>query len=45
MNLILKPSQVEDAQALVNVANNRNMCNNVRDKLPSAYTVTDAPIG
>lgn len=42
MNIILRPWQPEDAQALANVANNRNIWNNVRDRLPSPYTVTDA---
>ena len=42
MSLILRSWQTEDAQALANIANNRNIWNNVRDRLPSPYTVTDA---
>lgn len=42
MSLILRRWQTEDAQALANIANNRHIWNNVRDRLPSPYTVTDA---
>lgn len=42
MNLILRPWQKEDAAPLANIANNRNIWNNVRDRLPQPYTVSDA---
>ncbi len=41
--IILRPWQKQDAQELAAVANNRNIWNNVRDALPSPYTVMDAP--
>ena len=41
-NIILRPWQKQDAQELASVANNRNIWNNVRDALPSPYTVMDA---
>jgi len=41
-NIILRPWQKQDAQELAAVANNRNIWNNVRDALPSPYTVMDA---
>ncbi len=41
-NIILRPWQKQDAQELAIVANNRNIWNNVRDALPSPYTVMDA---
>ena len=40
--IILRPWQKQDAQELAAVANNRNIWNNVRDALPSPYTVMDA---
>jgi ribosomal-protein-alanine N-acetyltransferase len=42
MNIILRQWQKEDAAALANIANNRNIWNNVRDRLPQPYTVSDA---
>lgn len=41
-NIILRPWQKQDAQELAAVANNRNIWNNVRNALPSPYTVMDA---
>lgn len=41
-NIILRPWQKQDAQELAAVANNRQIWNNVRDALPSPYTVMDA---
>ncbi|MBW0176760.1 GNAT family N-acetyltransferase [Sediminibacterium sp.] len=41
-DLILRPWQKQDAQALASIANNRNIWNNVRDFFPSPYTVVDA---
>ena len=41
-NIVLRPWQKQDAQELASVANNRNIWNNVRDALPSPYTVMDA---
>jgi ribosomal-protein-alanine N-acetyltransferase len=41
-NLVLRPWQKPDAQQLAAVANNRNIWNQVRDALPSPYTVLDA---
>jgi ribosomal-protein-alanine N-acetyltransferase len=41
-DLILRPWQKQDAQALAAIANNRNIWNNVRDYFPSPYTVADA---
>lgn len=40
--LVLRPWQKQDAQELAQIANNRNIWNNVRDALPSPYTVMDA---
>ncbi|MES2331676.1 MAG: GNAT family protein [Bacteroidota bacterium] len=40
--IVLRPWQKQDAQELAAVANNRNVWNNVRDALPSPYTVMDA---
>lgn len=41
-NIVLRPWQKQDAQELASVANNKNVWNNVRDALPSPYTVMDA---
>lgn len=41
-NIVLRPWQKQDAQELAAVANNRKIWNNVRDALPSPYTVMDA---
>ena len=41
-NVVLRPWQKQDAQELALVANNKNIWNNVRDALPSPYTVMDA---
>lgn len=38
----MRPWQKQDAQELALVANNKNIWNNVRDALPSPYTVMDA---
>ena len=38
----LRPWRKQDAQALAVIANNRNIWNNVRDRLPNPYTVLDA---
>jgi [ribosomal protein S5]-alanine N-acetyltransferase len=38
----LRPWRKQDAQALAVIANNRNIWNNVRDRLPNPYTVMDA---
>jgi len=40
--VVLRPWQKQDAQELASVANNQNIWNNVRDALPSPYTVMDA---
>jgi len=40
--VILRSWQTTDAQALAAIANNRNIWNNVRDRLPNPYTVRDA---
>ena len=40
--MALRLWQKQDAQELAAVANNRNIWNNVRDALPSPYTVMDA---
>lgn len=40
--ILLRPWQKQDAQELAAVANNRNIWNNVRDAMPSPYTVMDA---
>lgn len=42
MNIELRRWQMNDAQALATVANNRNIWNRVRDFFPSPYTVADA---
>jgi RimJ/RimL family protein N-acetyltransferase len=39
---VLRPWQKQDAEELAAVANNQNIWNNVRDALPSPYTVMDA---
>lgn len=41
-DLIIRPWIKQDAQALAAIANNRNIWNQVRDALPSPYTVMDA---
>lgn len=41
-NIVLRPWQKQDAQELASIANNKNIWNNVRDALPSPYTVMDA---
>jgi RimJ/RimL family protein N-acetyltransferase len=41
-NISLRAWKREDAQALAAIANNRNIWNNLRDQLPSPYTVNDA---
>jgi [ribosomal protein S5]-alanine N-acetyltransferase len=41
-NVIVRPWEKQDAEALVQTANNINIWNNVRDALPSPYTITDA---
>jgi [ribosomal protein S5]-alanine N-acetyltransferase len=38
----IRPWRKQDAQALAVIANNRNIWNNVRDRLPNPYTVMDA---
>jgi len=40
--MALRPWRKQDAQALAVIANNRNIWNNVRDRLPNPYTVMDA---
>ncbi|MBI2284139.1 MAG: GNAT family N-acetyltransferase [Bacteroidetes bacterium] len=40
--VILRPWQKQDAQELASVADNRQIWNQVRDALPSPYTVMDA---
>ncbi|MDE3235079.1 MAG: GNAT family N-acetyltransferase [Bacteroidota bacterium] len=40
--VLLRPWKKEDAQALAAIANNRTIWNQVRDRMPSPYTVTDA---
>ncbi|NCI47868.1 GNAT family N-acetyltransferase [Sediminibacterium soli] len=40
--IVLRPWQKQDAQPLAAIANNRRIWNNVRDRLPSPYTVVDA---
>lgn len=42
--VVLRPWQKQDAQDLAAVANNRNVWKQVRDALPSPYTVMDALI-
>lgn len=42
IDIVLRPWQKQDAQALASIANNRNIWNNMRDFFPSPYTVTDA---
>ncbi len=39
--IIVRPWQREDASQLAAISNNRHIWNNVRDRLPSPYTVTD----
>jgi RimJ/RimL family protein N-acetyltransferase len=41
-DIILRPWQREDAQALAAIANNKNVWLNVRDAFPNPYTVMDA---
>ncbi len=41
-DVILRPWKYDDAEALVGIANNKNIWNNVRDRLPSPYTINDA---
>jgi ribosomal-protein-alanine N-acetyltransferase len=41
-NIVLRPWQREDAQALALIANSRNIWNYMRDSFPSPYTVMDA---
>ena len=41
-SVVLRPWQKQDAQELASIDNNRNIWNNVRDALPSPYTVMDA---
>jgi ribosomal-protein-alanine N-acetyltransferase len=41
-NISLRAWKREDAQALASIANNRNIWNNLRDQLPTPYTVNDA---
>jgi ribosomal-protein-alanine N-acetyltransferase len=41
-SIVLRPWQKQDAQELAAVANNKNIWNNLRDALPSPYTVMDA---
>ena len=41
-DLIIRPWQKQDTQALALIGNNKNIWNNVRDFFPSPYTVTDA---
>jgi RimJ/RimL family protein N-acetyltransferase len=38
----LRPWQLSDAQALANIANNKKIWDNVRDRFPHPYTVKDA---
>lgn len=40
--VIVRPWQPEDAAQLALISNNRQVWNNVRDGLPSPYTLTDA---
>lgn len=40
--ITLRPWVREDAQTLANLANNRNIFNNVRDLFPNPYTVMNA---
>jgi RimJ/RimL family protein N-acetyltransferase len=40
--ILLRPWQRNDVQQLAKIANNKNVWNNVRDRLPSPYTVMDA---
>ncbi|WP_153798190.1 GNAT family N-acetyltransferase [Foetidibacter luteolus] len=40
--VIIRPWRRDDAQQLASVANNRSIWNQVRDRLPSPYTVMDA---
>ena len=41
-DVILRSWKQEDAHALTGIANNKNIWNNVRDRLPSPYTINDA---
>lgn len=41
-DVLLRTWRREDAQQLAFIANNKNVWNNVRDRLPSPYTVMDA---
>lgn len=41
-DVILRSWKQDDANALVGIANNKNIWNNVRDRLPSPYTIDDA---
>jgi RimJ/RimL family protein N-acetyltransferase len=41
-DVVLRAWQKQDAQQLAAIANNRRIWNNVRDRLPSPYTVVDA---
>ena len=41
-DVILRPWRKEDAHQLAFIANNLNVWNNVRDRLPNPYTVVDA---
>lgn len=40
--VILRPWQRQDAQALTAIANNKKIWNQVRDRFPSPYTMVDA---
>ena len=40
--IILRPWQTDDAAQLTFIANNRNIWNNLRDRLPHPYTRADA---
>lgn len=40
--MILRPWQRQDAQALTAIANNKKIWNQVRDRFPSPYTMVDA---
>ena len=41
-HVLLRPWKKEDAQPLASIANNRNIWNRLRNRLPSPYTVMDA---
>lgn len=41
-DIILRSWKNEDAQDLTAIADNKNIWNNVRDRLPSPYTINDA---